>query len=72
MTLSTTKFKYMVNVVIVVEESLDNLSIQQVCVKVRCDSESTIHLTNNHIHHAHTKYIDRKISFCTIYCKCGS
>lgn len=67
-TLSTTEFKYMVKVERVKESLclkslLDDLGIQQVCVKVRCDSQSTIHIANSHIHHAHTKYIDVRYHF---------
>jgi hypothetical protein len=32
-------------------------------VPLLCDNESIIHMTNNHIEHSHTKYIDIRYHF---------
>ena len=41
----------------------EEFEIAQKCVKIHCDTQSMIHLTNNQVYHKRTKYFDIRFLF---------
>ena len=75
--LSTTEAEYMavaegVKEALWLKGLLDNLGMKQEHVKLRCDSQSAIHLAKNQVHHARTKHIDVRYHFVRHVVKEGS
>ena len=66
--LSTTEAEYMavteaVKEAIWLQGLLGELGVQQMHIKVHCDSQSAIHLAKNQVYHARTKHIDVRYHF---------
>ncbi|WJX45133.1 hypothetical protein P8452_32036 [Trifolium repens] len=66
--LSTTQAEYTalvegVKEAIWLKGMIGELGIGQGCVKIHCDSQSAIHLTNHQVYHERTKHIDIRLHF---------
>lgn len=44
---------------------IEKLWISQECVKIHCDSQSSIHLENHQLYNENTKHIDNRFHFIT-------